>query len=508
MKPARTSSSEPSPNEHSLQDAASAGVQPRHPDGYQWTALSVTTVGALLASIQGSALLIVLPDIMKQLNVSFFVIMWVLLSYLLILTVLTPIIGRLADMWGRKSLYNSGFVVFTLGSLVAGLSQPRFQGIDLIGARILQGVGGALMVTNSTAIVTDAFRKGQVGLGLGVNQIAGAAGFLLGPIIGGLLAQWSWRWVFLINVPLGIFGVVWGIWRLREPVQLTKHQHIDWLGSLTLAVGLTGVLLALTMLAFPMLPIPTIYAILIVGIISLLLFAFFEPRIREPVVQLRLFRSRLFTLASLSGLLNGVARGAVLFLLIFFLQGPYGKDPLTAGLMLTPFGAAFLIVGPLSGRLSDRIGSKILAPIGLGISALGLLGLVFIQPYTSFWLLSLLMALMGGGSGFFVSPNTNAIMSSVIPQMRGAASGILNMLNNTGQMLSIAIVFPLALSQVPQDAMMQVFIFGGGMSKYPAALAIFMNGLHSAFLVSCGLSVIAMIVAALRPSHRHGEAVA
>ena len=505
MKPSRTSSSETLPNDL---DAASTGAPHRHADGYQWTALSVTTVGALLASIQGSALLIVLPDIMQQLKVSFFVIMWVLLSYLLILTVLTPIIGRLADIWGRKSLYNSGFVVFTLGSLVAGLAQPRFQGIDLIAARILQGIGGALMVTNSTAIVTDAFRKGQVGLGLGVNQIAGAAGFLLGPIIGGLLAQWSWRWVFLINVPLGIFGVVWGIWRLREPVQLIRHQHIDWLGGLTLAIGLTGVLLALTMLAFPMLPIPDIYAILVIGIISLLLFALIEPRIREPVVQLRLFRSRLFTLASLSGLLNGIARGAVLFLLIFFLQGPYGKDPLTAGLMLTPFGAAFLVIGPLSGRLSDRIGSKILAPIGLGISALGLLGLVFIQPYTPFWLLSLLMALMGGGSGFFVSPNTNAIMSSVVPQMRGAASGILNMLNNTGQMLSIAIVFPLALSQVPQDAMMQVFIYGGGMSKYPAALAIFMNGLHSAFLVSCGLSLIAMIVAALRPSHRQGETIA
>src|SRR5579883_2961861 len=176
--------------------------------------------------------------------------------------------------------------------------------------------------------------------------------------------------------------------------------------------------------------------------------------------------------------------------------------------MLTPFGAAFLVIGPLCGRLSDRIGSKILTPIGLGISALGLLGLFFIGPNTPYWLLSLFMALMGGGSGFFVSPNTNAIMSSVEPHMRGSAAGVLNMLNNTGQMLSIAIVFPLALSKVPQTAMMQVFIYGGGMSKYPAALAIFMSGLHSAFLVSCGLSLIAMIVAALRPAHKHGDAVA
>lgn len=169
--------------------------------------------------------------------------------------------------------------------------------------------------------------------------------------------------------------------------------------------------------------------------------------------------------------------------------------------MLAPFGAAFMIVGPLSGRLSDFVGSRLLAPLGLGISSLGLLGLSTVGPTTPYWLLSVFMVLMGGGSGLFASPNTNAIMSSVTPQMRGAASGILSMLNNTGQMLSIAIVFPLALSAVPVAAMMQVFIYGGGMSKYPQALAIFLHGLHLAFLVSFGLSVAAMIVAALRPSH-------
>ena len=475
----------------------------KHHDGYQWTALSVTTVGALLASVQGSALLIALPNILNELQTSFFVIMWVLLSYLLIMTVLTPIVGRLADIWGRKRLYNTGFLMFTLGSLVSGLAQPQLHGSDLILGRVIQGVGGALLVTNSTAIVTDAFRKGQVGFGLGVNQIAGAAGFLLGPIVGGLLTQWSWRWVFLFNVPIGIFGLIWGVWRLREPVTLKAHQHIDLFGAITLAIGLSGILLALTMIAFPMLPEPAIIAILVIGLISLIVFGVVEPRIKEPIVQLQLFRHRLFTMASLSGLLNGIARGAVLFLLIFFLQGPYGQDPLTAGLMLTPFGAAFMLVGPLSGRLSDRVGSRLLAPIGLGISALALLGLVFIEPSTPFWLLCVLMALMGGGSGFFISPNTNAIMSSVEPQMRGAAAGILNMLNNTGQMLSIAIVFPIALSKVPMNAMMQVFIYGGGMSKYPQALAIFMTGLHDAFLVSCIISIVAMAVAALRPAHEH-----
>src|SRR5947209_2103077 len=365
--------------------------QAEQQNGYQWTALSVTTVGALLASIQGSALLIALPNILTELHTTFFTIMWVLIGYLLITTVLTPVIGRLADIWGRKRLYNSGFVMFAIGSLVAGLAQPQFHGGDLILGRVIQGVGGALLVTNSTAIVTDAFRKGQVGLGLGVNQIAGAAGFLVGPIIGGLLTEWSWRWVFLFNVPFAVFGALWGIWRLREPVRLAKRQHIDFIGAITLTIGLTGTLLALSLLAFPLLSQTITYTILALGIVGLVLFGVIEPRIKEPLVQLRLFRDRLFLFANLSGLLNGIARGAVLFLLIFFLQGPYGQDPLRAGLMLTPFGAAFMLIGPLSGRLSDRVGSRLLAPVGLGISALGLLGLSTVGPSTPYWLLSVFM---------------------------------------------------------------------------------------------------------------------
>jgi len=494
-------SSSDTPVATSQQDGTAEVASPNQ-GGYQWTALSVTTVGALLASIQGSALLIALPNILTELQASFLTIMWVLIGYLLITTVLTPVIGRLADIWGRKRLYNSGFVVFGLGSLLSGLAQPQFHGADLIVGRVIQGVGGALLVTNSTAIVTDAFRKGQVGLGLGINQIAGAAGFLIGPIIGGLLTEFSWRWVFLFNVPVAIFGALWGIWRLREPVRFAKHQHIDFVGAITLTIGLAGTLLALSLLAFPLLSQALTYTILIIGLIGLVLFGIIEPRVKEPLVQLRLFRQRLFLFANLSGLLNGIARGAVLFLLIFFLQGPYGQDPLRAGLMLTPFGLAFMVIGPLSGRLSDRVGSRLLAPVGLGISSLGLLGLSTVGPSTPYWLLSIFMALMGGGSGFFVSPNTNAIMSSVQAQMRGAAAGILSMLNNTGQMLSIAIVFPLALSAVPMVAMMHVFIYGGGMSQFPAALNTFLHGVHLAFLVSFGLSVVAMIVAAFRPSHQ------
>src|SRR3984893_7613015 len=243
-------------------------VQPeeKQHDGYRWTALSVTTVGALLASIQGSALLIALPNILTELHVTFFTIMWVLLGYLLILTVLTPIIGRLADIFGRKLLYNSGFIAFAVGSLISGLAQPQFHGGDLIVGRVIQGVGASLLITNSTVIVTDAFRKGQVGLGLGINQIAGAAGFLVGPIVGGLLTEISWRWVFLFNVPIGVFGAAWGIWRLREPVRPLERQSIDWFGAISLSIGLAGLLLGLSLLAFPLISQAATYTIFIVGI--------------------------------------------------------------------------------------------------------------------------------------------------------------------------------------------------------------------------------------------------
>lgn len=474
---------------------------PQKDTNYQWVALSVTTVGALLGAIQGSALLIALPNIMTELHASFFTIMWVLLGYLLILTVLTPVIGRLADLWQRKKLYNLGFIIFIIGSLISGLANPSLHGIDLIFGRIIQGIGASLLITNSTVIVTDAFPKNKVGLGLGINQIAGAAGFIIGPVVGGLLTQISWRWVFLFNVPIGIVGALLGIIRLREPVRPVKSKSFDWFGTISLSLGLSGLLLGLSMLAFPLIAQSIAIALLILGLLSLFIFAIIEPRITDPLINLRLFQNRLFVLANISGLLNGIARGAVLFLLIFFLQGPYEKNPLTAGLMLIPFGISFMCIGPLSGKLSDHIGSRLLTTIGLSVSAVGLLFMTTITQFTPYWLLAIYMIIMGGGSGFFVSPNTNAIMSSVEPHTRGEAAGVLNMLGNTGQMLSIAIVFPLALSKIPFSAIQQVFITGGGMGQFKSVIPSFLSGLHLAFLVSFILSIIAAIVAVLRPSH-------
>ena len=475
---------------------------------YEWIALSVTTIGALMAAIDASAVIIALPTIMADLQADFITIMWVLLSYMLILAALVPVIGRLADMLGRKKLYNLGFIIFIVGSLLCGLSQPQFHGWDLVGYRMVQGVGGALLLTNSAVIVTDAFRKGRVGFGLGVNGIAFSAGFLLGPVVGGILTSISWRLVFLINVPIGIIGTIWGILQLREPVTLPSGQHFDWKGSLTFTLGLATLLLAVSLYAFPMTAAWVVYVLFIVAAVSLALFIVAERRAPEPMLNLHLFENRSFAYASAANGINGLARGAVLFVLTFFLQGPYGYDPLKAGIFLAPFGAAFLVVGPISGHLSDRYGARYLATAGLLVSAVGLLGLCTVVSATPYWVLAVWMALMGGGSGLFASPNMNAIMSAVKPSERGIASGIRSMLMNTGQMLSIAIAFPLVLSQLPEDVLYHVFLYGGGLGGTPQVLASFEFGMHEAFLVSAVFTVFAAIISFRRPSGAPGDSVA
>ena len=475
---------------------------------YEWIALSVTTIGALMAAIDASAVIIALPTIMADLQADFITIMWVLLSYMLILAALVPVIGRLADMLGRKKLYNLGFIIFIVGSLLCGLSQPQFHGWDLVGYRMVQGVGGALLLTNSAVIVTDAFHKGRVGFGLGVNGIAFSAGFLLGPVVGGILTSISWRLVFLINVPIGIIGTIWGILQLREPVTLPSGQHFDWKGSLTFTLGLATLLLAVSLYAFPMTAAWVVYVLFIVAAVSLALFIVAERRAPEPMLNLHLFENRSFAYASAANGINGLARGAVLFVLTFFLQGPYGYDPLKAGIFLAPFGAAFLVVGPISGHLSDRYGARYLATAGLLVSAVGLLGLCTVVSATPYWVLAVWMALMGGGSGLFASPNMNAIMSAVKPSERGIASGIRSMLMNTGQMLSIAIAFPLVLSQLPEDVLYHVFLYGGGLGGTPQVLASFEFGMHEAFLVSAVFTVFAAIISFRRPSGAPGDSVA
>jgi EmrB/QacA subfamily drug resistance transporter len=465
--------------------------------GYEWVVLSVTTIGVLMATMQGSALLIALPDIMGSLHMDMFTVMWVLLIYLLITTAMVPLFGRLADMYGRKNLYVVGFAVFSFGSLLAALASPAHQGYDLIAYRVIQAMGGALMTANATPMVADAFKSHRLGLGLGINSIAAGAGLVLGPVVGGILAPYGWEWIFLYNVPFGIVGTIWAYVRLKEPAGLPKTPGFDWLGCITFLIGMTSLLLGISLFAFPMgLSMTAIYALFIIGIVGLAAFLWIEMKVKTPMLDLHLFRNFDFAIGCTTAFLNSLTRGAMLFLLIFFLQGPYGQDPLTAGLSLIPMGLTLIVVAPLSGRAADKRGVRVLTVAGLALSAAAMLPFMFIDHATPFWWLVVLMLLSGIAGSLFMSPNSKSIMNAAPPERRGIASGTRMMLQNVGSMVSMAIAIPLVLTNIPMEDMMNLFLYGGGISS--GALATFENGLHQAFLLFFVVSLIAFAISLLR----------
>ncbi|MGC8631357.1 MAG: MFS transporter [Thermoprotei archaeon] len=474
---------------------------------YKWTALSVTTVGAILGSIQSSALLIALPSMMRDLDLNFFYALWVILIYMLLTVTLVPTLGKLADLVGRKKLYNIGFGIFGIGSLLSGLVMGKGStaGLELIAFRGVQALGGAFLMVNSTAIVTDAFKKGEVGLGLGINQIAFIIGFTMGPVVGGLLTAISWRWVFFFNIPIAAFAIPWAYFRLKDVVEPVKETKFDYAGNALLALALTLLLLGLTFIAFPGSPIYYTEVPVAASVVFFALFFFIEKRAAYPVIDFALFRDRIFSLANGANLLSGLATGAVTFLLIFFLQGPYGQTPLSAGIMMIPYGLGFLGLGPLSGRLSDKYGSRVLSAAGMAVSSLGLLLLSTIIYNTPYWELAVYMTIMGAGSGLFSSPNTNAIMSGVRPNRRGMASGIRTMLRNTGSMLSLAATFPFLISRVSLNDLMQIMIYGGGVQDKGFNLAGFEYGLHLAFLFSLCMALVAFLLSAMLPRNPQVE---
>jgi len=450
-----------------------------------------------MASMQGSAMLIALPDMMSALNMGMFTVMWVLLVYLLITTAMVPLFGRLADMYGRKNLYVVGFGVFTLGSLLCGFSNPSYGGMDLIAYRVVQALGGALMMANGTPMVVDAFDPRHMGLGLGINGIAFGAGMVVGPVVGGVLAPLGWDWIFFYNVPFGIIGTIWAIVRLREPSNLPKTPGFDWLGCVTFLIGMTSFLLAVSLFAFPMgLSMDVVYALFVIGIVGIVAFLGIELRAKTPMLDLHLFKHPDFAIGCTTNMINGLTRGAVLFLLIFFLQGPYGQDPLTAGLSLIPMGIAFIVVGPLSGRAADNHGPRPLMIIGLALTSLSMLTFVFIDHTTPFWWLVILMLLAGLAGSLFGSPNMKFVMNAAPPERRGIASGTRVMLMNVGSMLSMAIALPMVLSNIPVADMMNLFLYGGGISS--GALAIFESGLHQAFLLFFVVSLVALAISLIK----------
>ena len=437
-----------------------------HP-GYKWVALSNTTLGVLMATINSSIVIISLPAIFKGIhlqplepgNVSY--LLWTLMGFLVVTAVLVVSLGRLGDMYGRVRIYNMGFVVFTVGSVALALD-PYDSGAGalwIILWRIVQGVGAAMLFANSTAILTDAFPAERRGFALGLNQVAAIGGSFIGLVIGGLLSEVDWRLVFFVSVPFGLIGTVWSYLSLHE-LSERNESRIDWWGNALFAIGLSGLLAAIT---YGIQPYgghsmgwtnPWVLTGLFGGVALLVVFCVVETKVAEPMFAMSLFKIRAFWAGNLAGLLASVARGGMQFMLIIWLQGiwlplhgyNFEDTPLWAAIYLLPLTGAFLVAGPLSGSLSDRFGARAFATGGLLIVGASFLGLMLLPVDFNYWAFAGLLVLNGIGSGLFSAPNTTAIMNSVPARQRGSASGMRGTFMNSGTSLSIGVFFSLMIA--------------------------------------------------------------
>ena len=436
-------------------------------DGYKWTALTNTTLGMLMATVNSSIVIISLPAIFRGIgleplqpgNIGY--LLWMLMGYLVATSVLVVTFGRLGDMLGRVRMYNAGLLVFTIASV--GLAVAPAHGsagaLTLIGLRIVQGVGGALLMANSTAILTDAFPADQRGMAMGVNQVAGIAGSFIGLILGGVLADIDWRLVFWVNVPIAAGSTIWAYLKLRETGHRTATT-VDWWGNLTFAAGLIMVLIGITYGIQPHgghtmgWTSPTVLILLIGGAAILAAFMAIERMVAQPMFHLDLFRIRAFSAGNLAGLLSSIARGGLQFMMIIWLQGiwlplhgfDFERTPLWAGIYLLPLTIGFLVAGPVSGWLSDRFGARPFATGGMLLAATAF-GLLELLPADfSYPVFALLLLLNGIGSGLFTAPNTAGIMNAVPAAQRGVASGMRATFQNSGFVLSIGLFFSLMIA--------------------------------------------------------------
>ncbi len=438
----------------------------RADDGYKWVALSNTTLGVLLATIDASIMLIAMPDIFRGIGLdplrpgNSFYLLWMILGFLVVSSVLVVSVGRLGDMFGRVRMYNLGFIIYTLASLLLTIDWMHGRaGADwLIFFRIVQGIGAAFLIGNSAAILTDAFPSNQRGLALGINNVVGISGQFIGLVLGGVLAPIDWRLVFLVSVPFGLFGTVWSHRKLRE-VGIRRAAPIDWAGNLTFAVGLVLVMIAVTYGIRPYgsqtmgWTSPFVVASMIAGAALLGAFAVIETRVPYPMFRLELFRIRAFSFGVFSSFLSAVARGGLMFMLIIWLQGiwlpehgySFSSTPLWAGISILPLTLGILVAGPTSGILSDRYGSRPFATGGMIGSATSFVLLSLLPIDFSYPVFAGILFLMGLSMGAFASPNRAGVMNSLPAQHRGAGGGMNQTFQNSAQVLSIGIFFTLMI---------------------------------------------------------------
>src|SRR5208283_399588 len=430
---------------------------------YKCTVLSNTTLGALMASINGTIILISLPVIFRGLGVDPFLPR----NFTLLVT-----FGRISDMWGRARMYNLGFAIFAVGSVMLFLTPNTgtLGAWELVGFRVVQGIGGAFLFANSAALITDAFPYDERGKALGINQVAAIGGSVVGLVLGGVLAGLSdvhigsfvlpaWRVIFLASVPFSVGGTVWAYFKLHDVAKIREGQRVDYVGNATFGIGLTLLLVAVT---YGLLPYggqsmgwssPWVWSGIVVGLALLIAFVFVETRVRDPMFRLELFRIRAFAAGNFAGLLGSIARGGVMFMMVIWFQGiwlplhgySFAQTPFWAGIYMMPMLAGFVVMGPLSGWLSDRFGARYLASAGMGISAATFVFLLFLPYNFVYWQMGVILFVQGCGMGMFAAPNTAAIMNSVPAEDRGAASGMRATLQNAGMQLSMAVFFTIVL---------------------------------------------------------------
>ena len=435
---------------------------------YKWVALSNTTIGIVMASINGTIILISIPDIFNGIHINFLqsnsliYLLWLLMGYNIVTATLLVSFGRLSDIYGRVRLFNLGFMIFTIGSVLLSLTIGTGDNaaLELIIFRIVQGVGAAFLFSNSSAIITDAFPVEERGMALGLNMVAALAGSFIGLVLGGILAVFDWRYVFLVSVPVGALGTIWSYWKMKETGVRQKDQKIDYIGNATFGIGLTLLLIGVT---YGLLPYgtsmygwtsPWVDSALISGAILLVLFPFVEMRVKQPMFRMELFKIRAFAAGNFAALLAALGRGGVMLMLIILLQGiwlpihgySFSSTPFWAGIYMLPMTAGFLVMGPLSGRLSDRHGARLLSTLGMLLVALAFT-LLALLPYDFYYPeFGMILFLMGVGSGMFAAPNSAAIMNSVPSETRGAASGMRATLQNAAQTASLGLFFTIVLT--------------------------------------------------------------
>ncbi|MGA2931012.1 MAG: MFS transporter, partial [Acidimicrobiales bacterium] len=433
---------------------------------YKWVALFISTLGMLMATIDGSITLIALPDIFRGIGIdplqagnSFF-LLWMILGFLVVTSVLVTTLGRMGDIYGRVRIYNLGFALFTFFSLLLSITwmSGHEAGVWLIVLRIFQGVGAAMLMANSAAILTDAFPEGQRGMAMGINQAAAMSGMFIGLVLGGILAPINWRLIFLVSVPIGLFATVWGYLKLQELGE-RRPARIDWPGNITFALGLILIMVGITYGIEPYghdtmgWTNPFVVTCLVLGVVLIIAFGVIETKVAQPMFRLQLFKIRAFTAGIFASFLAALSRGGLMFMLIIWLQGiwlplhgyDFARTPLWAGLAMLPLTAGFLTAGPLSGILSDRYGARPFATGGM-IGAAVCFGLLELLPIDfTYWVFALLLFMTGLAMSSFGSPNRAAVMSSLPPEHRGAGSGMNTTFQNSAQVLSIGIFFTLLI---------------------------------------------------------------